>query len=220
MKEYHEILTVYKRNPETKFKTLLEGQFATPELGYLADNQWGFTEKIDGMNIRARVGGSLAEGNLFFDFAGKTNNTNIPPFLLKRLHELFSLEKIRAVIPGGDVCLYGEGYGAKIQKGGGNYIPDGQDFILFDVWVGGLWLRSEDVHDVAQKLQIKWVPLLGYGTLYEAVEMARAGFPSRIGTGQAEGVVMRPVADLLDRRGNRIIAKIKHKDFKEALNVA
>jgi len=29
----------------------------------------------------------------------------------------------------------------------------------------------------------------------------------------AEGLVMRPMVDLLDRRGRRILAKIKAKDF-------
>ncbi|KKK85362.1 hypothetical protein LCGC14_2774100, partial [marine sediment metagenome] len=30
----------------------------------------------------------------------------------------------------------------------------------------------------------------------------------------AEGLVMRPVVDLFDRKGNRIIAKVKAKDFR------
>ena len=29
----------------------------------------------------------------------------------------------------------------------------------------------------------------------------------------AEGLVMRPAIELLDKRGRRIITKIKHKDF-------
>lgn len=33
-----------------------------------------------------------------------------------------------AEVFGCDACLYGEGYGAKIQKGGGNYRAD-QDFV-------------------------------------------------------------------------------------------
>ena len=48
MKEYHKIQTVYLRDPETKFRILLEGQYATPELEYLAQNKWTWTEKVDG----------------------------------------------------------------------------------------------------------------------------------------------------------------------------
>ena len=44
MKEYHKIQTVYLRDPATKYKTLLEGQFAKPEFDYLKDNIWIFTD--------------------------------------------------------------------------------------------------------------------------------------------------------------------------------
>ena len=49
MKEYHKIKTVFKRDPVTKFKTLLEGEFASPEFEYLKNNEWIFTEKVDGV---------------------------------------------------------------------------------------------------------------------------------------------------------------------------
>lgn len=42
MKEYHKIQTVFLRNPETKFKTLIEGQFSLPEFEYLKNNLWVF----------------------------------------------------------------------------------------------------------------------------------------------------------------------------------
>ena len=43
--------------------------------------------------------------------------------------------------------------------------------------------------------------------------MVRKGFKSFWGDFRAEGLVVRPGADLLDRHGNRVITKIKHKDF-------
>ena len=52
MKEYHKIYTIFKRNPKTKYKTLLEGKYSLPEFEYLKDCIWVFTEKIDGTNIR------------------------------------------------------------------------------------------------------------------------------------------------------------------------
>ena len=53
----------------------------------------------------------------------------------------------------GNVCLYGEGYGAKIQSGG-DYMNDGRsvDFILFDVNIAGIWLEGHNVDDIAEKL--------------------------------------------------------------------
>ena len=51
MIQYHKIQTVFKRDPETKFKTLLMGEYSLPEFEYLKNNEWVFTEKIDGTKV-------------------------------------------------------------------------------------------------------------------------------------------------------------------------
>lgn len=205
--EYHKIQSVYKRDEKThKF---IEGQFSLPEFEYLKDCKWVWTEKIDGTNIRV----SWNDGKIKLD--GKTDNAQIPAFLYRRLTELFTPDKLQAVFPDGGVILYGEGYGAKIQKGGGNYIPDGVDFILFDVNIGGWWLKREDVDDIAKTLEILSVPVTGRDTLKTAIEVVRSGIPSLIGKCEAEGLVLRPEVELKDRHGHRIITKIKTKDFLE-----
>ena len=210
MEKYHKIQTVYKRNPETRYKTLLEGEWALPEFEYLANNLWTFTEKIDGTNIR--IDWDCTEQ---VRFGGRTDRAQIPTFLLDRLQDLFPPAKFGALYPDTSMTLYGEGYGAKIQKGGGNYIPDGQDFILFDVMIGGNYLERHNVEDIAAHLAIDVVPIVGEGTLAGAVYMARKGFVSTIGSHAhvAEGLVMRPKVELRTRMGHRVIAKIKHKDF-------
>ena len=109
--------------------------------------------------------------------------------------------------------MYGEGYGAKIQSGG-NYIPDGVDFVLFDIKIGDMWLQREDVQDVSEKLGIRIVPIIGKGTLSDAIEMTKKGFNSQWGDFMSEGLVMRPETELKTRQGRRVITKIKHKDFK------
>lgn len=213
MKEYHKIQTVYLRNPDTKFKTLLEGQFAEPEFEYLQANQWVFTEKIDGTCIRIMWDGNVVR------FGGKTDNAQIPAFLYDKLNDLFSTEQFKKLFPDPDedekicICLYGEGYGAKIQKGGGNYIPDGCSFILFDVKIADWWLQRKDVKDVAEKFGIDIVPIVGTGTLQEGIEMVRKSYKSLVGKRNAEGLVMRPATELKTRAGKRIITKIKCKDF-------
>lgn len=208
MKEYHKIITVYERDPETKFRTLIDGKFATPELEALSDLDWVWTEKVDGTNIRVTWDGEVVR------FGGKTDKAQIYTGLITRLLKLFDSTKFSAAFDEGPVTLYGEGYGAKIQKGGGNYIPDGVGFVLFDVMVGDIWLERHNVEDVAEKFRLKAVPVCGVGRLYQAIEMARAGFMSDWGDFPAEGLVMRPPVDLFNRRGERIITKIKHKDFR------
>ena len=174
---------------------------------YLAKNKWVFTEKIDGTNVRVQFENSTVV------FSGRTDNSQLPSFLVQKLMNLFPVDKLNSVFPSGNVCLYGEGYGAKIQKGGGNYIKDGCGFILFDVLCGEFWLERNNVEDVASKLNIPVVPVVGYGELIEAVEMVRLGFDSLVGNCIAEGLVMRPNLELRDRNNDRIISKIKHKDF-------
>lgn len=214
MKEYHKIQTVFKRDDTTKH--ILEGQFSLPEFEYLKDNTWVFTEKVDGTNIRVMWDGS------FVTFGGKTDDAQMPVFLLYKLQELFEGTQKRALfqeIFGGDepgsasVCLYGEGYGAKIQKAGTDYIPDGVDFVLFDVKIGDWWLERQNVEDIASKFGIRIVPIIGEGTLQDAVDRTRSGLKSIWGDFTAEGIVARPKTELKTRRGDRIITKIKHRDF-------
>jgi hypothetical protein len=52
-------------------------------------------------------------------------------------------------------------------------------------------------------------------TLEAATEMVRAGFQSRLngGKAKAEGLVGRPAEALFDKRGARLIVKLKTKDF-------
>lgn len=209
MREYHKIDTVFKRDPSTKHKSLIMGDYSNDAFQYLRDNVWTFTEKIDGTNIRVMFDGDKVS------FGGKTDAASIPATLIDRLRERFdtpmNLEAMSKAFPDG-VCLYGEGYGAKIQKGGGNYRPD-QDFVLFDVKVGDWWLLRENVFDISVMLNIEIVPVIGVGTLGDMVDMARAGFNSQWGNFQAEGIVARPSVELKQRNGDRIITKIKTKDF-------
>lgn len=212
MREYHKIQTVFLRDSETKFKTLLTGQWAMPEFGYLANNEWRFTEKVDGTNIRIMV--SMAGGPV--TFGGKTDNAQIPAPLIERLQQRFLADRgaaLHAALPDGG-CLYGEGYGARIQKGGSNYRPD-PDFVLFDVKVGDWWLQRDAVEDVAAKLSLDIVPEIGSGTLHEMVTLAQAGITSMWGDFAAEGIVARPAVELKTRSGHRIITKIKHRDFAD-----
>jgi len=210
MKEYHKIQSIFKRDDN---KNLLEGQWTLPEFEYLQNNQWVFTEKVDGTNIRVMFN----EGKI--TFGGKTNNAQIPAMLVTHLNEVF-LPKSNIfnevfVNKSGifnDVCLYGEGYGAKIQKGGGNYRPD-QGFVLFDIRIGTFWLQRVDVEDIAQKLGIDIVPIIGGGTLHDAITKVKKGFTSTWGNFLAEGIVARPKIELNTRGGRRIITKVKHRDF-------
>jgi len=212
--KYHKILSLFKRNMAGDKKFII-GDWSTPELKYLKDNQWVFTEKIDGTNIRIMWDGKEVV------FGGRSDNAQLPVPLTMKLDELFKrmeprqkFAEIFPLEPELDVIFYGEGYGAKIQKGGGNYIPDGVDFVLFDVAINGLYLERHNVEDIANKFGIKIVPIIGHGTLEEAIEMTKKGFKSQWGDFTAEGIVARPKTEMRTRRGDRIITKVKYRDFQ------
>lgn len=209
MNPYHKIHTIYKRDLQTK--KLIPGDYSREEFAFLSNNQWVWDEKVDGTNIRV-----MWDEDYLVSFGGRTDAAQIPVTLYRRLGGLFPSTKFEEIW--GDqrcaVCLYGEGYGAKIQKGGGNYKADDVDFVLFDVNINGVWLEREQVEDIADKMGIDTTPIIGTGTLDEATEFVREGFQSRWGRFDAEGIVLRPQVRLLDKRGSRIIAKLKHKDFQ------
>jgi len=211
MKQYHKIQTIYKRDMNNGGK-IIEDKFSLPEFEYLKNNKWIATEKVDGTNIRIIWNGE----NVMF--GGKTDNASIPVFLLYKLQELFegtAKKKLFTEKFGteGNVCLYGEGYGARIQKGGGNYIPNGVNFVLFDVKIGEWWLQRKDVEEIAGYFGLELVPILGEMTLSEAVEKVKKGFNSQWGDFIAEGLVLKPKIELFNREGERILTKIKYKDF-------
>ena len=81
--------------------------------------------------------------------------------------------------------------------------------------VGNLYLKREAVDEIARAFGIKVVPVVGIGTLNEAITYIKMHPSSMLGNNkhEMEGVVCRPVVELNDRRGRRIIVKIKYKDF-------
>lgn len=201
--EYHKIHSIFKRDEKGR---MLFGEYSKPEFEYLRNNAWDFDEKVDGTNIRIMWDGSKVT------FGGKTDNAQIPAFLVTRLMDLTDGKPFSEIFTNPAV-IYGEGYGAKIQKGGENYNSKGQDFIAFDILVGDVWLRREDVKDIAGKLGLQVVPSLGQGNLNHLVDDVRNGFKSTWGDFPAEGIVARPKIEMRDRMGNRIITKLKLKDF-------
>lgn len=66
---------------------------------------------------------------------------------------------------------------------------------------------------------IKVVPIVGEGTLWEAVAFVKDHPMSTIAEKEheMEGLVCRPAVELKNRRGERIIVKIKYEDFKELI---
>ena len=217
MKEYHKIEAIFKRDPETK-KVIEE--YRNPTIESLKDCIWEFTEKVDGTNIRVHWDGHKVE------FGGRTDKAEIPKHLLAKLEELFgghaNEELFEQTFGENDVTLFGEGYGVKIQNGG-LYRDGDVSFILFDVQVGDLWLRRKDVLEIAANFNLEVVPVLFEGNLQKGIDYVKTNPDSVVAQdwlkqkAKMEGLVARPKEELLDRRGNRIIVKIKWEDLKDLI---
>lgn len=210
MNQYHKINTIFNRDHDKPKNPIIMGEWSEPEFEYLANNNWIWTEKVDGTNIRVMWDGERVT------FNGKSDNAQLPTSLIQKLNDIFLplTDKFTEIFGvDGNVCLYGEGYGARIQKGGGNYRSD-QSFVLFDIKIDEWWLRREDVADVAGKLGIDIVPIIGEGTLYEAINLVKRGITSQWGNFEAEGIIATPQIPLQTRGGKRLITKIKTVDFR------
>lgn len=213
MYKYTKIETPFKRDMDGT-KKLIEGDFRNDAIEFLKDNKFIFSEKVDGCCL-----------GIFWDgyrvnYQGRTERANIPAHLMNRLIEIFGTneaeELFEQMFGEKEVVLFGEGYGAKIQKGGGNYIPDGCDFILFDVYIpsSDTWLKWDDMVIIADAFNIKHVPLIMTGTIQEAIDFVKTKPVSHINPNhEMEGLVGKPLVDLYDRNHKRVMVKIKVKDF-------
>lgn len=209
MKQYEKIETVFCRDTNGT-KRLILNDFRNPTIAYLKDNMWLFTEKVDGTNIRVHWDGHKVE------FGGRTDRAQIPGRLLNKLNEMFMTTEAEELFEqtwgDKDVILFGEGYGPKIQSGD-EYRSD-VSFILFDVLVGDNYQEREWVEKAAQMFSIDVVPIVLTGTIQDGIDYVMKRPRSTMGTAMMEGIVGRPMVELRDRRGERVIVKIKWKDFK------
>lgn len=209
--EYQKIPGPFKRITSGPNKNkVIAWNWTSPELEYLADLTWNFTEKIDGTNIRVIWDGHKPE------FRGRTDKAQLPPKLLKALEEMFPEELLEQTFGANPAILFGEGYGAGIQKGGGNYRKD-NSFILFDVYIGGWWLLFDSVEDIANSLGINVVPVRFVKTLRGMIEELSHYSYLRSTVAEvsleAEGLVGTPSLPLFTRKGERIIVKLKGRDL-------
>ncbi len=217
MADYQKINTLFKRDEKTK--NIIESEYSLDVFKTLENIEWECTEKIDGTNIHIDIDW-LSQNEWNLSYHGRTERADIPKHLLARLKEMFDNFNPNDVFEFKEptlIQIFGEGYGMKIQKGG-NYISNGVDFILFDIRINGLWLQRESLEDIANKMGIKIVPFIGYMILSDAIDFVKKGFYSVISENTeylAEGLVLKTKDGLLDRRGNRIITKLKTVDFKK-----
>lgn len=210
MIKYPKIETPFNRDIEGT-KKLVMNDWRNSAVKYLQFNDWIWTEKIDGTNTRI-----FWDGHTVF-FGGRTDQAQLPSTLVNKLCEIFKTDEAEELFEQtfGDtpVTLFGEGYGGKIQAVGPLY--GDVNFRLFDAYIESSkrWINFNNICQIAKMFNISTVPYIGMGTIAEAIEYVQSKPQSTIGNCTMEGLVCKPNIELLDSAGNRVIVKIKVKDF-------
>lgn len=216
MLEYPKIDTLFDRGDKFKVN---ESVIRNPAFSLV--DQYYVTEKIHGQNIRV----GWENDQVSFATRNDPNPNGMPKDLLKFLEETFTEEKMKAnFLPMSNVTIFGEGCGAGIQKGGGNYSKT-KTFVMFDIAVTDelgftWWMEPEDVKRMASTLGVQYVPELGMMSKDQIVKLTKEGFNSILAkenTGvdnhRSEGIIAKTVPGLLMRNGKRLMFKLKEEDF-------
>lgn len=216
MLEYPKIETLYVRDLETH--KVIDGELRRPE--FAIPRTWHVTEKVDGTNVRL-----ILDNTPSVSYRGRTDAAQMPPFLLDMLQGRFPLPIVAAAFePLTTAIIFGEGYGPRIQKGGGNYTSI-VSFRVFDVAVLGddnrwRWLSWGGVTDIARKIGADTVPVLyESATLQQALSLVVVGsHVARVENSSAptivqEGIVARTDPLLFMGDGRRLTFKLKGRDF-------
>lgn len=213
MKEYHKIETLFKFDQATK--RFIYGDIYNESVMLLKDNQWVFTEKIDGTNLRIHWDGHKLQ------YAGRTDNAEfsneqiecIKQYLVNEDFEQAFEQKFADKI----VTVYGELYGVKIQNGGLYTNGSGIEFRVFDIEICDIFLTYEKMTILANELGYNVVPLALIGTVDDGLKFVETHDYSIFSNAKLEGIVGKPIGDFRDRLGNRIVVKIKKKDLEKSI---
>ena len=115
--------------------------------------------------------------------------------------------------------IYGENYGGSILKQSHRY-GDKKRFVAFDVKINDRWLNVDKARKVCEDLGIEFVSYWLINCDIDNLDAIR-DMPSvqatrnGMGTQSREGVVIRPLEEVVRQDGQRYIAKHKAAEFSE-----
>lgn len=216
-KTYTKINTLYKRD---KQKHIIYGDYSLPIFDYLKDNKWRWFEKVNGTNTDL----AYDMKREVLEVHGKTDEADNPVGLREKILELAIKENFQNVFKpttaedrDNIVRIYGEGYGNDIGDEGRALLKDDYGFIVFDIMINGFFLEWNVVEKICEKLGLKTVAFVGEMTIFEAENLVRSRtlYSTLVPDNKllAEGLVGRPKFDLYDKLNNRIITKMKVRDY-------
>ena len=166
-------------------------------------------EKIHGTSAHV----SFNDGKIKFFSGGESHERFVSLFdkddLLKKASEMGLT----------DFIVYGEAYGGK-QQGMRETYGDELKFVAFDVKVGDSWLSVPDAEQVVVALGLEYVSYNLVSTSLEVLDKERdkpsvQAVRNGMGSRPREGIVLRPLVEVVKNNGKRIISKHKGEAFQE-----
>ena len=165
-------------------------------------------EKIHGSSAHI----TLKDNQIRFSSGGESHD---------RFVKIFSADlKEKMELYGYGVVVYGEVYGSKCQGMSDTYGKD-LKFVVFDIEVSGVWLPVLEAEAMAKNLGLEFVYYEKVSTDLSALDAQRdadsvQAVRNGMGTGhKREGVVLRPLIEVIRADGSRVICKHKRDDFRE-----
>ena len=176
-------------------------------------------EKIHGTSahIKFKVG---AEHGIHFFSGGEKHENFIKLFDESLLWERFCAVSAVCAAAFKELVIYGEAYGGKCQGMSATYGP-ALKFVAFEVMLDGVYLDIPEAQAIVKDLGLEFVFYTRIKTTLTEIDAQRDA-PSvqaqRNGITEPrlrEGVVLFPLHQTRDHRGNRIFAKHKRDEFRE-----
>ncbi len=168
-------------------------------------------EKIHGTSSHI----TYKSGRIAF-FAGGTSHEN---FCALFDHDSLKQAIDNMALGDNSITIYGEAYGGKLMgmsKTYGNTLK----FIAFEVKIGDSWLSVPKAEVIVKSLGLEYVAYVRIPATIETIDAQRDALSvqaERNGMGQhpREGIVLRPIEEVVKNNGERIIAKHKGAAFSE-----
>jgi len=119
-----------------------------------------------------------------------------------------------------NVTIFGEAYGGK-QQGMSDTYGSNLRFIAFDVKVNDMWMDVPNADRICKNFNIDFVPYRKITTDIEIVNAERdrdseIAVINGCGSGKMrEGVILRPLMEMVLANGERVICKHKRNEFME-----
>ena len=185
-----------------KFPELNEGEFI-------------LTEKIDGTNVRLcfKLDGMLVLGSRNQVLETKKDHFWLREVLKEQIYQdLIRFVERKVVESGKEIMLVGELFG----KGINNRIIYGKRQIrFFDIYFEDIIRPQKEFFDFMSEFPALCVPIIGKVHGFESALKFSAIFQSKISTGIAEGLVIKPYSKNYRQGGSIFYLKHKNPEFED-----